>query len=415
MKSLSITRLQPEEDVPHLLLAIPWGIGDAISVGLSAVDQITRNDPDSHVKIEVVCNRLQSELLEHDPRIYRLIQVDTGLFPSGEAGSWKRGIVLPPATEKLAEFLRAQNYSAVMPFLFSPTFFYRLHTPVIFLSPREVWHLFCVLKRYGEVSLQTFIRQIINRYFGEKLPEPAGDEAIPLYICREHVQNAMREMGWIKGQASVFGEQVKVLLVAPDTSSVVTRPPTSLLAEGIAGALKRHDDLLVAVIPGYSDCNAVPNLMRALAPSFPGRIVPVPAEPKRPLPELAAFIDQSDIVITGDTGIMHLAVATKKIPHAAGEGDAYTPRNAVKIIVLYGGTHPGLYGYNKRTLTLGKWRKEQRALVPGLMKDLYHAEGKNLFDHIPPQQLTDAILSQLRAPVSSYYSRQNTRPIARGA
>ncbi|MGH2496671.1 MAG: glycosyltransferase family 9 protein [Ktedonobacteraceae bacterium] len=413
MKSLSITRLQQKEDVPHLLLAIPWGIGDAISVGLSAVDQITRNDPDGHVKIEILCNHLQSELLEHDPRIYRLIQVETGLFPSSEAGSWKRGIVLPPATEKLAEFLRAQHYSAVMPFLFSPTFFYRLHTPLIFLSPKEVWHLFCVLKRGEEVSLQTFIRQIINRYFGEKLPEPAGDETIPLYICREHVQNAMREMEWIKGQAAVFGEQAKVLLVAPDTSSVVTRPPTSLLAEGVAGALKRHDDLLVAVIPGYSDCNAVPNLMRALAPSFPGRIVPMPAEPKRPLPELAAFIDQSDIVITGDTGILHLAVATKKIRNATGE--AYKPRNAVKIIVLYGGTHPGLYGYNKRTLTLGKWRKEQRALVPGLIKEIYDPKGKNLFDHIPPQQLTDAILSQLRESSAPLYDYQNTRSIARGA
>ena len=394
MKSLVKKQLQQMEETPHLLLAIPWGIGDTISVGLSAVDQIMRDDPDGRVKIEVLCNPAQAELLENDPRIYRLIQADISLFPTNEAGSWKRGVFLPPATAKLAGFLRDQHYAAVLPFLFSPTLFYRLHTRIIFLSPRQVWRLLRVLRKCREVSMQTFIREIINNYFGGMLPEPAGDEAIPLYICREHVQSAIREMDWIKGQASVPGEQAKVLLVSPDTSSVITRPPTALLAKGIAGALTRNDDLLVALLPSYADRDATPRLMCALAPSFPGRIVSIPAEPKRSLPELAAFMDQCDILVTGDTSVLHLAVATKQLCDAAGADDEFAPRNMVKIIVLYGGTHPGLYGYRERTLKLGKWRKEQHAITPGMAKEIYHPKGKNLFDHIPPGQLTEAILSQ---------------------
>lgn len=394
MKNLLEKHISQKGEAPHLLLAMPWGVGDTISVGLSAVDQITRNDPEGRIKIEVLCNPAQAELLAHDPRIYRIIQADSSLFPTNEEGSWKRGIFLPPATTKLAKFLRAQHYAAVMPFEFSPTFFYRLHTPIIFLSLREVRQLLSVLHRRQEVSMQTFIREIINNYFGKKLPRPAGDEAIPLYICREHIHRAMHEMERIKGQTSVPGERAKVLLVAPDTSSVITRPPTALLVEGIAGALKQDDNLLAILLPSYTDRGATRRLMRALAPGFPGRVVAMPGEPKMPLPELAAFIDQCDILVTGDTSVMHLAVATKKLCDATGADDECAPRNAIKIIVLYGGTHPGLYGYRKRTIKLGKWRKEQHAIAPGMAKEIYKPKGKNLFDHIAPGELTDAILSQ---------------------
>jgi hypothetical protein len=167
-----------------------------------------------------------------------------------------------------------------------------------------------------------------------------------------------------------------------------------LLAEGIAGALKRDEDLIAVLLPSYADRDATPRMMRALAPDFSGRIVAMPAEPKMPLPELAAFIDQCDILVTGDTSVMHLAVATKKLRDATSTDDECSPRNTVKIIVLYGGTHPGLYGYRKRTIKLGKWRKEQHAIAPGMAKEIYDPKGKDLFDHIAPGELTEAILSQ---------------------
>ena len=386
-------QLPDRGDTPRLLLTMTWGIGDAIAVGLSAVDQITRNDPGGDVKIEVLCNHLQAELLEHDPRISRLIQFDDSLFPTPEAGTWKRGIALPAATKKLAGFLRDQHYTAVLPFMFAPTFFYQLHTPVMFLSPREIWHLITVLRHYGEMHMQTLIREVINKHFGWKLPEPSGDESIPLYICQEHMQNAMQKIACIKGQTPVPATQSKVLLVAPDTSSPITRPPVSLLAEGIAGSLENCADLIVALLPSYADKQASPSLLHNLASRFPGRVVLMPAEPKMPLPELAALIDQCDLLLSGDTGIMHLAVAMKKIQHTTSE--KYRPRNTVKIITLFGGTHPGMFGYSKRALILGKWRKEQRALFPGMVKEVYNPRDKNFFDHISPQQITEAILGQV--------------------
>ncbi|HEX6478370.1 MAG TPA: glycosyltransferase family 9 protein [Ktedonobacteraceae bacterium] len=386
-------RVQNGVDVTRILITMPWGIGDAIVVGLSAIDQIRRNDPDGEVEIDILCNQSQAEILEEDPRIHRIIQVDKKLFTTNEAGTWKRGLFLSPETVKLIEFLRDQDYVAVLTFMFAPTFFYRLHIPVIFLNVKQVVQAISALRAYQDMPIPKIIRLSINNFFGVKAPEPSADDTIPLYICPEHVQKARQAMASIKEQADVPPEQSKLLLVAPDTSSLITRPPTHLLAEGITGALQRNQHLIVDILPGYTDKQAPIRLLNALAPEFPGRIFMMPAEPKHPLLELAAFIDQSDLFITGDTSVMHLAAATKKIERPVCE--ELVPRNSVKIIALFGVTHPGLHGYCKRTTILGRGRKEQNRFTPGVAKDMYNPKGKDLFDHIVPQQLTDAIVSEL--------------------
>ena len=385
--------IQSRFDASRLLITMPWGIGDTIVVGLSAVDQIRRNDPDGEVEIDILCNQSQSEILEEDPRIHRIIQVDKKLFPTNEVGTWRRGLFPPLETVKLIEFLRDQNYAAVLTFMFAPTFFYRLHTPVLFLNLKQVLQGISALRAYQDMPVQKIIRLSINKFFGVEAPEPSADETIPLYIRPEHVQKARQEIASIKEQATIPPGQSKLLLVAPDTSSMITRPPTHLLAQGIAGALQRNQNLIVDILPGYTDEQASIRLHKALTPEFPGRILTMPAEPKHSLLELAAFIDQSDLFISGDTSVMHLAATTKKIEQPVCE--ELVPRNSVKIIALFGGTHPGLHGYRKRTTILGRGRKEQARFFPGVAKDMYNAGGKDLFDHIAPQQLTDAILSQL--------------------
>jgi hypothetical protein len=117
----------------------------------------------------------------------------------------------------------------------------------------------------------------------------------------------------------------------------------------------------------------------------------MPAEPKPSLLDVTALIDQADIFVTGDSGLMHLAVVTKKIEH--NDDQISLPRNSVKIIVLFGGTNPSFYGYRNRTVILGKGRKEQRDFRPGITKESYNSKGRDFFDHITPEQLTEAIMS----------------------
>lgn len=377
---------------PRLLITMSWGIGDAIDIGLSAVDQITRNDPEGRATIDMLCNYRQAPLFEHDSRIHEIIAIEHQLLPTAEQGTWKRGLFLPKETRQLVTSLRNRKYTATLPVFFGPGFFYHLHTPVLLPDMQRLRQAIKRLRFFEDVSLQQLIRHTINRGFGGQLPEAEVDEPIPLYLSTEHLQHARQQMARRKTLAGLPHNHHPWLLVAPDTSSHITRPPTELLAQGIAGALQAQANLFVDILPGYTDTQAASRLWHALTPHFPGRVFLMPAEPQMHLLELAAFIDQSDIFLTGDTSTMHLAAAIKTLAPSARSN--VCPRNANAIIALFGGTHPGLHGYSKRTTIIGKGRKDQFAFAPGIIKETYHARTMNFFDHISPRQLTDAILAQ---------------------
>ncbi len=42
-------------------------IGDAVTVGLSATDQIIKNEPAAYGNIDVVCNNVQADVFRRDP------------------------------------------------------------------------------------------------------------------------------------------------------------------------------------------------------------------------------------------------------------------------------------------------------------------------------------------------------------
>jgi len=88
---------------------------------------------------------------------------------------------------------------------------------------------------------------------------------------------------------------------------------------------------------------------------------------------------------------MHLAAARKMLRE--GDDMRFTPKNAVKIVALFGGTSPSFYGYGRRTTIVGQGRKEQSAFRPGFSKESYNPRGRNLFDHILSQQVVDAIMT----------------------
>ena len=73
----------------------------------------------------------------------------------------------------------------------------------------------------------------------------------------------------------------------------------------------------------------------------------------------------------------------------------FCPRNAVEIITLFGGTNPSYYGYRHRATIVGNGRTEQKAFRPGFSKEAYDTRGRDLFDHIAPREVTEAILNQV--------------------
>ncbi len=379
-------------DTPAYLITMYKGIGDAIAFGLSAIDQIIQNVPSAGGKIDVLCNHIQAEIFEHDPRVNRLFRASESLFKRPEVTNWLQGVIPDTETSELVRFFRNRNYTAVFPGMILPGFYSRLRVPVMSPNWLELGKNLLALRVQQDVPMHKIARRMVNRYFGNKSPLHALSDEIPLYLSSEQIQNAAEVVRDITKRSTVPHERARVLVVATDTTSVVTRPPIALLAASISQALRQCPELVVCILQGYTDASAALKLHEALKPEYDGRVFLMPAQPKAKLLDVAAFIDQADIFVTGDTGLMHLAATFKKV--SEDDSTRYYPTNGVNIIALFGGTNPGLYGYRERTTILGSGRKEQVAFKPGIAKETYNPRGKNLFDHISPQQLTEAILSQ---------------------
>jgi ADP-heptose:LPS heptosyltransferase len=386
-----VVHLQTPMDRARFLVTIPPGIGDVVSVGLSALDQIIKNDPDAQGKVDILCNAQQAEILRYDPRINRLIIADAALFPTAGSGTFLRGVFLSEKLAPLILFLQNNKYTAVFPGIPAPAFYSRLRLPLMPPNLAELGKDLLALRTENR-HISTIIRKVINAYFGDMLPPPGQDEEIKLFIHPDDIRRAQLLATDLRRRLAHIQGKNLLLIVAPDTSSDITRPPTELLADGIATALAQEQRLAVGILPGYTERYASTRLFNALSSHFPNRVEQLSCNLVPTLLATTALIDQADIFLSGDTGVMHLAVATKVLPKPAD----ITPGNAVKIIVLFGGTHPGLYGYSTRTTILGRDRKEQKTLSPGIAKEFYDPREANLFDHIAPHQLTAAILQTIQ-------------------
>ncbi len=379
-------------DSPRFLLIPPIGIGDAVAVGSSTADQIIKNDPTAYGKIDVLCNNVQAELFQHDPRINSIIRPDPTLLPTMDRKTWMKAIFLDSRVMSLLQFLRERDYEAVLPGIMAPGFYAQLRAPLmaydVFKIAREV------LSRRAStpMHISSVVRKIVNNHFGiAPLQHAMHYEDIPLYMSAAYVQKAKMEIECLKRLSIVPTHRCKVILVAPDTTSVVTRVPTYLLATGISAALRNDPDLTVGILPGYTDTSSSANLLHMLSTDFAGRVTLMRSHPRPTLLETTALIDQANVFVTGDTGVMHLAAAIKK--SRKDETREALPANSVKMIALFGGTNPWFYGYSTRSIILGRGRKEQEAFRPGIIKEYYNPKGKDFFDHIAPQELTENILA----------------------
>ena len=403
------------------LITLDVGIGDAVAIGLSAVDQIITNDPAAYGNIDVLCNRLQGEIFAYDPRINNILATNITFFPSLEPATWLKTIFLDHERASMVHLLRERHYKAVFPSIVAPGLYLGLHSHIMLPNILKLMKDLLIQhhpvdgagrmgrrdpidrhphpvggtgNRGGGPSLRTFTRQMVNRSFGEKIPDAAfEEEEVLLYLGPEQVRKAMQTAAMIKQEANVGNADSRLLVVAPDSASAVTRPPTDLLAAALSKALEECHNLIVCILPSYTDTAASENLRSSLAPHFDRRVFLLPVKPGATLLETAAFLDQADIFVSGDTGVMHLAAATKRLK--LGSNAQFRPRNAVKIITLFGGTNPDYYGYRQRATIVGSGRKEQKAFRPGFSKEAYNTRGRNLFDHIAPREVTAAILNQV--------------------
>lgn len=372
-------------DTPRYLITIDKGIGDAIAIGLSAVEQIIENDAGAYGAIDILCNEVQTDLFRFDPRINRIIQTPLTFCPSRQLASWRKLFQPEGKAAALMRYLRDREYEAVFPGVAAPALFYRLGARIIYPNFLGLAYDIFIAGARADIPLRIIVRAMVNRYFGCTTPETLLPDDVTLYLDTEHLLHASETLCTLRKNAA--RSHCKTLIVAPDSATLVTRPPTALLAGALAELLR--SGLFICILPSYTDETAALRLFQALAARDPERVCCLPAQPRMTLLETAALLDQADLFVTGDTGVMHLAAAKKEITREV-PGVASLQNNP-RIVALFGGTNPGFYGYRTRSIILGQGRKEQRAFRPGFSKEGYNPKGRDMFDHITSQEMREAI------------------------
>lgn len=381
---------QEQPGRPHILITMPYGIGDAIYIGLSAVDQIVKNDQTA--QIDVLCNDLQREIFSYDPRIDNIIVAERTLFPTPDNFTLKKALAIDPRANNLIRFLREREYDAVLPGNVAFRFAHTIGVKVLYPNIFSVVSDYQTIRNFGDAPASRRIRVVVNNYFGNKLSIPEIGESVLLYMDPEYIANARAEIESIKEKADAADKETYIIIIAPDTASSITRPPTQLLVESISPILEEQQNILVYILPSFTDEPSSQRLYDALSSQFGNRVQQMPASPQPSLAFTTALIDQADMLITGDTGVMHLGAAEKMIDKTNGNN---VFRNKTKVIAIFGGTNPGLYGYHLRTRIIGRGHREQKKLRPGFLKEGYNPKGRDYFSHISPNEITQAIREEL--------------------
>jgi len=370
---------QERIDPTSFLVMMEYGIGDVLLVGIPAIEGIIDHRSDARGKIDVVCNAVQAQLFECDPRIRQII-----VTPQRS--------IRPIADGDIIESLREKRYAGVFPGEPNYMALRQIEAPI--MKPGISLQVKFLQSLIGDenVPMRSLMRAIVDRFFGIKSSTFPQPELPTLYVPVKYLKAAKQYMQEIRRS---FPKESKLLLVNSDSSSVVTRPPTSLLADGIGEALELDPTICVCMLPSYTDETASQRILDELS-QYRVRTILIPPDPKPHLLFLTAFIGQSDIFLTPDTGLMHLAVAKKRLI-APDQQEQLILDNKTKIISIFGGTNSGVFGYKDKTMIIGLGRREQNILLnilfSGLIKDVSHSGLKNFFDHIDPDELTEAILN----------------------
>lgn len=390
-------------------LVQPWlVIGDTV-FALVVIERIWRHQAEA--MIDVLCTDVQRQLLTDHPRATEISLAELSA-PSSPCLS-RIGIIPIPKnfyTEESEEVkqrrrdysirLSSRKYETVFTedkenfkMLFEGRCQRSTHYSLRIFALQAIAEKFFPFLRgtLNEKPKYVITKGIIDQYFGIR-PSLQEDQVEPvgLYVASRRIANAERRSAYIKNSAKM--PKGIVLLVNADTSSPVTRPPTKLLVSGIGQALEDDPRIVVGILPGYTCPQAHTSLYQQLTVTFGRRVqMVVPDTHPEHLLDTVALIDQADIFVTGDTGLMHLA-ATKKITRE-GEGIGPHARNHLSIISLWGGTRPGYWGYPQHTTIIGEGNPLQRRMYPGIRKYLWIQKKANYFGHICPSDITNAILT----------------------
>ncbi|HYX49161.1 MAG TPA: hypothetical protein VE843_05435, partial [Ktedonobacteraceae bacterium] len=177
-------------DIARFLITLDKGIGDALLVGLSAVDQIILNDPMAYGKIDVLCNPLQAQIFTYDPRINEVIQTDTMFACGPQVTEWLRGISLDSESLRIVHYLQSRGYEAVLPTIVAPGLYLRLHSHLMYPDLFKIAKHLLLHGAPADIPVRIFVRQMVNKYFCNVVSDSELHDDVVLYLDAQHIRRA---------------------------------------------------------------------------------------------------------------------------------------------------------------------------------------------------------------------------------
>jgi hypothetical protein len=175
-------RAEPKLTRHGYLLLLPPGIGDAVMIGASMIDQIIKHDLAVWGKIDIVCTEVQAEIFRFDPRVGRIILAPADIFATPQVATWRKGIFFTRAARELLQTINRRAYQAVFPGNTTPFFYQHIRSPLIKMQSLKLFNAFRMLHAHGTVPFSFITRDIIDVHFGRTVPVSGEGEKIPLYL-----------------------------------------------------------------------------------------------------------------------------------------------------------------------------------------------------------------------------------------
>jgi lipopolysaccharide heptosyltransferase II len=290
-------------------------LGDTV-LTLPLVSEVKRRFPHTH--LTVLCSAIARELLQDHPEIDELIVDDKRRADRGLAGLWRKARVLRQNGYTMALTPHKSLRSALLLYLA------RIPFRVGFRQSKG-WFLFNARAERKPERHDVERNLSVLEAVGIPIEECRRELALPIAANARDAANRLLESAGIRSGDLVFG-------MNPGSVWPTKRWPAASFAE-TARALKRKHDCRIVLFGGPEDMSTVGEIERlaeGAAVNLAGKIE---------LRDLAAVLSACTVLITNDSGPMHIAVAA-----------------GVSTVAIFCATTPslGFYPYASNAVVLEK-------------------------------------------------------------
>jgi ADP-heptose:LPS heptosyltransferase len=317
-----IYRLKQIEEFRRILVIGDLNIGDAINLqaSISAL-----RDFFPYAEIDYMINRAAANLIEGNPEISTVWPIFTNA-------------PLPQENDirSVERIVAKRRYNVI--FNFCP-FFKEYH---LFPKEQNVINyiaLVSILMRNekdstGKNHVVHQVHQFIHTLFlGRMIPKRKEPfKGITLTLSDSTIEQARH---FLKNNNLFNGDPL--IFYNPDASSPFTRVPLESQISILTKLAQLPYKILLGA--GHTAKDIELSLFDSLSLPQRKKITIIP--PSMPLDSYAALVDFSDLFITGDTGLLHIAGA-----HKVARSKSYTFRNKTAIFSIFGATPARMYGYD---------------------------------------------------------------------